>query len=106
MSNEEILRKSIEKAQKNGWEVEELNGRREKDYEALCEVLCDRKMYHSIIFSHDFAKAFFGEGEAYAYCGEKSCSRNLLGPKDWQYHLQQMVLREEPLQYLKKFINI
>ena len=76
MNNNQILEKAIKKAVKNGYEPYY------DDYE---------------IFSHDFAKAFWGfkliffdetmEAEIY-----------------WRYHLQQMVLEEEPLQYLEKFL--
>lgn len=40
--------------------------------------------YNDIIFSHDFAKAFWG--------------------KDWEGHLQIMVLKEKPLNYISLFI--
>ena len=90
-------------------------------------------LHYSIIFSHDFAKAFWGErkplfngdgvGERIClHCGVDTayqpkretgcnhvhypeactiCSNKL---KDWQYHLQQMVLEKEPLRYVERFI--
>lgn len=42
------------------------------------------------------AKAFWG-------C-EENCSGELCRP-NWEYHLQQMVLEEEPLKYLEKFLG-
>ena len=45
------------------------------------------------IFSHQFAKAFWGD------------DGHILESKPaWEYHLQQMVLEEEPLKYLEKFL--
>uniref|UniRef100_A0A6M3KBD9 Uncharacterized protein n=2 Tax=viral metagenome TaxID=1070528 RepID=A0A6M3KBD9_9ZZZZ len=94
MTNEQILKKAIEKAVKNGW----------KNGAILLELINDGKKYDvdavskaRVIFSHDFAKAFFPK---------VGC----VNPKDetthnfWQYHLQQMVLCEEPLKYLEKFL--
>lgn len=63
-----------------------------------------------IIFSHDFAKALWGE---------RINSPTIIDHEDgyppitymnydphsgWQYHLQQMVLEEKPLQYLERFV--
>ena len=51
-----------------------------------------------IIFSHDFAKAFWGD-------------KNYLDPDRayyipaWKHHLQQIVLEEKPLKYLEKFLK-
>lgn len=73
------------------------------------------------IFSHDFAKAIWGNDEIFEceICKgigntddmrEKHCHKDfrayhhrLLG-EAWQYHLQQLVLEKEPLKYLEKFI--
>ncbi|OHA00979.1 MAG: hypothetical protein A3C07_05120 [Candidatus Sungbacteria bacterium RIFCSPHIGHO2_02_FULL_47_11] len=41
-------------------------------------------IYIPIIFSHSFAKAFFG--------------------KKWRDHLQRMILEEEPIMYIKQFL--
>lgn len=78
--------------------------------------------YASIIFSHEFAKAFWGENETTCNCCktknpkliydevydwyEPECCKGIqMGYRiDWQYHLQQMVLKKEPLTYLEKFL--
>ena len=103
MSNEQILKKAIKKAVKNGFPKEEY--RLLKDIygmnflTASIGVQLDRPQYYSIIFSHDFAKAFWGE---------KMVGDNLYGvnPKllDYLFHLQQMVLEKDPIKYLEKFI--
>jgi len=73
---------------------------------------------YPFIFSHSFAKSFWGEEEICYHCHTvhnvamydyDSCTvmfkhtrkRNIL---TWQYHLQQMVLEEDPLKYLKRFL--
>jgi hypothetical protein len=58
-----------------------------------------------IIFSHSFAKAFWGEEMGgYRDAFEKSGKPVETIYKDWQWHLRQMVLEEEPLKYLEKFL--
>jgi hypothetical protein len=61
--------------------------------------------------SHDFAKAFFGEEPIIcSSCGIhhdhfSDCDAGFGEElKQWQYHLQQMVLEEDPIKYLEKFI--
>lgn len=57
-----------------------------------------------IVFSHNFAKAFFGfKDEREHTCRYVSGDGSFL--EDWQYHLQQMVLEENPLRYLEKFLT-
>ena len=139
MSTQTTLKKAIEKAVKNGWLDILDKGFR---YDGLSfkhdwitinafshekEGWCYRDELN-IIFSHDFAKAFWGE-ESYAecwYCRDgfpetdkgyekhlKICSELFGDPYDtghrhisdaWEYHLQQMVLEKDPIKYLKKFI--
>lgn len=60
---------------------------------------------NGIIFDKDFARAFWGDklvavittdlGEEEKYVDTR---------RAWQYHLQQMVLEADPLEYLSKFI--
>jgi hypothetical protein len=84
--------------------------------------------YEILIFSHWFAKAFWGEEKTdfEGYPFPKTDSGNLIidsegfihdkegtlyadidyeeCPLAWQYHLQQMVLEKDPLKYLEKFL--
>ena len=106
MISKEILEKVIIKAEKNGYK------------NPLTEFKVN-KYYELIIFSHDFAKAFWGE--------EVICTETLEPPKKvghcecilsqdaytncdmlekWEYHLQQMILEKEPLKYLEQFLHV
>lgn len=87
MKNEEILKKAIEKAVKNGFKKE------------------DGEFHHyEIIFSHDFAKAFWGVSpHIYLNIDGVSHTSNYKLER-WQYYLQQMVLEEDPIKYLEQFI--
>jgi hypothetical protein len=71
------------------------------DYDAENEWW-DRWKVMGVVLSHDFAKAFWGE-EFYAkLCA--NCDVYTTGLNKWQYHLQQMVLCDNPIDYLRKFI--
>jgi hypothetical protein len=103
MTNPKILIKAIEKAEKCGFEISEF------EY--------DHVTYHgyteSIIFSHDFAKAFWGEKKV--FIGTEKVpephtlnvyyDREVYAPSAWQYHLQQLVLAEDRLKYLEEFLD-
>ena len=79
MTNEQILKKAIEKVVENGWDMV-VNGRR---YAIDASFMHWDVVY--IIFSHSFAKAFFGV--------------------NFKRHLQIMVVKEQPLKYIEQFLN-
>lgn len=125
MTNLEIFKKAIEKAVKNGYELppypctgcqtcfgHEWTEYLDSDYP---------HMEYAVIFSHDFAKAFWGDeyvcknGHPIGYAGnEKECGCMIRDEKDyicgkaeqeWRYHLKEMVLEKNPIQYLANFIK-
>ena len=94
MDEIEILTKAINKAQENGW-----TGLISPTKSMLMVT------YPIIIFSHDFAKAFWGEDSITINIKEGiSAFPYLTSMIAWKYHLQQMVLESEPLKYLEKFL--
>ncbi len=125
-TNEEILKKAIEKAVKNGFKWDKIWSFEYPDYYAL-------------IFSHSFAKAFwngkhkwypqnkndwyykkygakakrcmiclkdnFSMGYINPYSGNEVIRTDkICGENSWDYNLQQMVLEKEPIKYLEKFL--
>lgn len=101
MTEAEILQKAIEKAFPNG-----VTGRIGAWVMAVFEMdlteINKDGIIKAIIFSHDFAKAFWGEVEyTRAGNGEISGYRNI----GWKRHLQQMVLEKNPIKYLEQFLN-
>lgn len=65
MANEEILKATIEKAEKNGYSITD---KLKKILEETClninlNLYCKiiQKEPHALIFRHDFAKAFWGD---------------------------------------------
>ncbi len=119
MTDEEVLKKAIEKAHKNGMKF-----LIKEDTEEIWDMLYyDR---YSIIFSHDFAKAFWPinkkkieEYKKSLADWEKSTDESpdvrfdaLLYYREaletekniWKHHLQQMVISENPITYLEKYL--
>ena len=93
MTNETILKQAMEKAVKNGY----CKGFLVPEFGISCEACSpesEEMCIYTNIFSHDFAEAFWGDELDYDPEGIAS----------WRPHLQRMVLFEEPLQYLKKYL--
>lgn len=97
MTDNEILTMAVEKAMKNGFNA--WGG------VASAGLPCgqsgpesDEPCIYTTIFSHDFAKAFWGE-EPQVYDTDQ-----MPVLKHWEHRLQIMVLRSEPLKYLEQFL--
>ena len=111
MRNKQILKKAIEKAVKSGmpdlFKGEGTPFSKYADYDWKCLIDFG---YKEIIFSHDFAKSFWGEETKHQLMHPETVYVDWV--KDihackpaWQYHLQIVVLEKEPLKYLKKFLT-
>lgn len=98
MTNKEILEKAIKLAIDGGWKGSDVlppavnEGRQIPDWTGI----------HYLIFNHDFAKALWGE-EVKRWTGEPGhtgVSRITWSMPEWQIHLQQMVISDDPIKYL------
>jgi hypothetical protein len=111
MTDTEVLKKAIEKAVENGWDKwgwknfqvvmggiafydgkgdfvsQERTGNLDSDYD--------------VIFDHSFAKAFWADGKVLLAGKLVEVSKETA----WQENLQQMVLYENPIDYLRKFVE-
>ena len=101
MTNYKILRKAIEKAEKTGYECHVCICK-----EVMSDYLKNGGFYRELIFDHDFAKAFWGEEteKIYGITGMAHPHLAYFQPK-WKYHLQRMVLEEDPILYLEQFLK-
>ena len=99
MSNQDILEKAIQKAIDGG-----LTGYWKERYEKCVDMgelkyLVDGnnieqgETVEKLIFNHDFAKALWGGATNEAAAFKDSLD-------EWQYHLQQMVISDDPIKYL------
>lgn len=98
MSNQEILRKAIQKAIDNDWQPfrynSELTPRVVIDWYEVDSMSGTEDNWKLFIFNHDFAKALWGEKNGYELAG------TVVDGKVWQNHLQQMVIADDPIEYL------
>lgn len=103
MSNQQILEAAITKAIDGGWSHELqwiFDMRYFSDATLTWDYWSDKYSVPELIFSHDFAKALWGN----AFIDHQEVDNdglvwNFSSPA-WAYHLQQMVIAEDPIQYL------
>lgn len=89
MTNQEILEKAITKAIAGGWKEKPAA----LPMELFVGKMLDNLWVYNCIFNHDFAKALWGEVPNTGYLK----AANLI---PWKYHLQQMVIDDDPIAYL------
>lgn len=109
--DKEILEKAIEIAVENGWVMPVGLAMCGGDMKTVCDI--PRFRLWREFFSHDFAKAFWGDIKLSDFIQIKARKGRVLPFNAetmkidyiWQYHLQQMVLEDNPIDYLRKFID-
>ena len=99
MTNKQILKKAIEKAIENGFDFNTESVKYTGIGVSSPKYVIDNSPFEAIkaiIFSHDFAKAFWGNPHK---------NDSMMGGLDWwQYQLQETVLKKDPIKYLEKFL--
>ena len=83
-SNSEVLDRAIATANANGWKGSVV-------YPGVY------RSPEQLIYSHDFARALWGKEAPNDYC-------KIVGVDMWQFHLQQMVVADDPIAYLGEHI--
>ena len=92
--------------------------------EAAVTLLDAQRRYYALLFSHEFASAFWKPGSDITFevpggsykrtmpdgtlrtVQRKPFLRRSARPDAWRYHLQQMALAEDPLRHLRKYMHI
>lgn len=90
--------------------------------EGAVRLVATEGRYYALIFSHEFAHAFWMKGAQMNFVvpsatysrmngkgqvvtiSRKQFTRRTIKPDVWKYHLRQMAISEEPLRYLKRFL--
>jgi len=86
MTNEQLFKAAIEQAERNGWKASlDVNRANTQAYAYWLQLCVYDHSCFKIIFDHSFAKAFFAN-------------------RDWQAFLQDMVLQDDPLRYLERYL--
>lgn len=100
MSNQEILEKAIQKAIEGGWE----HGIPADHLEIVKDkggiLFYYQEPPYDLIFNHNFAKALWGEELARGFEGNNLGQTWQYHKPAWKYHLQQMVIADDPIKYL------
>lgn len=106
MTNQQILEKAIQKAIDGGWDMgHKPDLEAYKQDASYLEKWLSLQTNEQIIFNHDFAKALWGEEKVDMNLPK---DEKMWGADDqmyyfgswWQYHLQNMVIAENPIKYL------
>ena len=103
MEDKEILIKSMAIAVRKGYDLGE-----QFFTETPTEfyLVQDMDLYFSLVFDHEFAKAFWGEEiKDFEHCSDTDGNVNC-PLASWKGNLQQMVLEDDPIQYLKQFLDV
>jgi len=92
--------------------------------DAALTLLDSQRRYYALLFSHEFAEAFWKAGTditfqvpaqtfervlpdgTIATVSRKSFTRRTARRDVWRYHLREMALSEEPLRYIRKYLNV
>jgi len=99
VTDREILYKAYEKAYKDNFATDVFE-HDVIDYHGDGSLSEDQ--YLRDIFSHDFAKAFWGEEKIVVEYNDPFEAKT---EEAWKIYLQQMVLEVDRLKYLEKFLN-
>lgn len=113
MTDQEIVEKVIEKAKKNGYKIGNQNKcffdnyiDFEYPYFIYSEDFVGSWLLHinEIIFSHDFAKAFWKTERCPSCIRQDVPEEEDCNGRKWKDELQEMVLEKNPLKYLENFL--
>lgn len=119
MDTKTILTQAISKAMSNGWKPKlETGSETDKERYALSGKL----RVNDFIYDHDFAKALWGDIPVEQYYDDGDEKHPFMGGSisypynegssiqfvchAWKYHLQQMVIADNPIQYLKDNMGV
>jgi hypothetical protein len=128
MTRLELLTIVVGRARTNGFEFRRwYTGRLDLPWissEAALTLLEQQRRYYSLLFSHDFACAFWKAGEDITFSvpaqtykrpmpdgsirtiHRQAFTRRSSRRDAWRYHLREMALADEPLRYLRKYLNV
>lgn len=126
MTRKELLRQLLLQARGNGFEFRKWYqtkiDRQWASPEEAIATLASGNRYFALLFSHEFAQAFWKKGAQMQFVvptqkfqrknarGEtvtvtrKAYTRRTVKADAWEYHLREMAAAEEPLRYIRRFL--
>jgi hypothetical protein len=128
MTRLELLTLVVRRARANGFEFRRwYTGRLGLPWiseEAALTLLDAQRRYYALMFSHEFAEAFWKAGEEITFLVPEASFRRRMadgtiqtvnrkpftrrsGKKNaWRFHLKEMAVAEDPLRHIRKYLNI
>jgi hypothetical protein len=128
MTRLELLTLVVRRARANGFEFRRwYTGRLGLPWiseDAALTLLDSQRRYYALLFSHEFAEAFWKAGEDITFLVPEASFRRRMadgtiqtvtrkpftrrsGKKNaWRFHLKEMALAEEPLRHIRKYLNV
>jgi hypothetical protein len=126
MTRNDLIHLLVMQARANGFELRKWYrskiDRHWTSQQTAIETLASGHRYYALLFSHDFARAFWKQGTQIQFVvptqhfsrlnakgqriavTRKAYTRRTLKPNAWKYHLRQMAACEEPLSYIRRFL--
>lgn len=104
MTNQEILAQAIEQAIAGGWHTEVMTWYDNDDRVLTYYTQTENPLL--FLFNHDFAKALWNAPKMLAMDFTQPSFETRDGLSEWQYHLQQMVIADDPIKYLGDNIQL
>jgi hypothetical protein len=128
MTRLELLTIVIGRARSNGFEFRRWYATRLGlpwiDADSALACVEQQRRYYALLFSHEFAIAFWKSGEDITFqvpaqtfqrkgadgtiqtVTRKTFTRRSARKDAWRYHLREMALAEEPLRYIRRYLNV
>lgn len=128
MTKQDILRILIRQARANGFEFRKWYQRRIEapwsTFDDAVALLAEGHRYYALIYSHEFVRCFWKQGAQMSFIvpsasytrrdkngrivtiNRKAFTRRTIKADVWKYHLREMVVQEEPLRYIRRFLMI
>ncbi len=128
MTRFELLKIVIGRARANGFEFRRWYTTRLalpwKSADKALATLEQQRHYYALLFSHEFAEAFWKPGSEITFqvpagtfqrrmpdgsiqtIERKPFTRRSARKDAWRYHLREMALAEEPLRYIRRYLNV
>jgi hypothetical protein len=128
MTRLELIKIAIGRARANGFEFRRWYTTRVglpwESADAAIAALEQQRRYYALLFAHEFACAFWKPGAEITFqvparsferrmpdgsvqtVTRKPFIRRSARKDAWRYHLREMALAEEPLRYIRRYLNV
>ena len=126
MTKKDLLHLLVMRARANGFELRRwYKSKIDSDWpgtDAALEALASAHRYYALLFSHEFARAFWKQGTQIQFVvptqqftrlnakgqrvtiTRKAYTRRTLKPNAWKYHLREMAASQDALHYIRRFL--